>query len=198
MDTFWLKAGAIIIVIIGAVVGAVMLMPSEKKEKPQQKTIYDMAEKDKKELLAEPNADDFNKNKESSQTSEVASDSEQKNTETTSEVTEEEKSSEPTVLYFTEVSEIDKIEAENILQNIPSWRTMGRLPVTGYGAMVESCRQLMRRFPGSIYDYKARRALAEVPQRYWGRYEITAEEIDLDYFKTQRPGTEPYKLTEDD
>jgi len=183
MDTFWLKIAAVIVVIAAVFVGYISLKPAE-QEKPKEppKTIYDMARQDRKELLAEPNVNDF-KNSES--------------TENTPQ-TEPEKPAAPTVLYFKEVSEIESIEAENILANIPSFRSIGRLPFTGYNVMVESCRLLMQKFPGTIYDYKARRALAQVPQQYWGRYKITDEEVRLDYFKQPRPDTMPYTVTEDD
>jgi hypothetical protein len=179
MDTFWLKIAAVVVLIIAVIVGVVVFMPAE-QEKPKEppKTIYDMAEKDRKELLAEPKANDF----ENAPQTEA----------------EPEKPAEPVVLYFKEVSEIEKIEADDILANVPSWRTIGRLPFTGYKTLVVSCRQLMERFPGTIYDYKARRALAQIPQRYWGRYKITDEEVDLEYFKTPRPDTKPYTVTEDD
>jgi hypothetical protein len=177
MDSFWLKAIVAVIVIVGVIIGINLLMP-ERQDKPKEppKTIYDMAKQDRKELLAEPNAGDFENAPQ----------------------TEPEKPAAPTTLYFKEVSEIESIDAENILANIPSFRTIGRMPFTGYKAMVESCRLLIRRYPGTIYDYKARRALAQVPKQYWGRYEITDEEVSLDYFKTPRPDTTPYTVTEDD
>jgi hypothetical protein len=185
MDTFWLKIAAVIVVIAGVFIGYTLLKPAEQeKPKEQPKTIYDMEKQDRKDLLAEPNASDFEK-------SESAQNAPQTEA-------EPEKPASPVTLYFKEVSEIDKIQADNILATIPSFRTIGRLPFTGYGVMVQSCRQLMQKFPGTIYDYKARRALAQVPQRYWDRYKITDEEVDLDYFKQQRPNTIPYTVTEDD
>jgi hypothetical protein len=173
MDSFWLKVIVAVIVVVGAVIGINMLMP-ERQDQPKEppKTIYDMARQDRKELLAEPNTGDY----------ENASQTE----------------TGPVTLYFKEVSEIESIDAENILANIPSFRTIGRLPFTGYKAMVESCRLLIRRYPGTIYGYKARRALAQIPQQYWGQYGITDEEVDLDYFKTPRPDTTPYTITEED
>jgi hypothetical protein len=48
--------------------------------------------------------------------------------------------------------------------------------------MVDACRQIMQKFPGSEFDYKARRMLADIPQRYRERYKITEEEIDLTRF----------------
>jgi hypothetical protein len=175
------------VVILAVIVGVVALMPKEQAEpKEPPKTIYDMAKKDRAELLAEPDVNDF-------ENEQAASSTEQQE-----EQAEPEKPAAPTVFYFKEVSEIEQIEADNILANVPQWRTIGRMPFTGYNLMVESCRQLMQRFPGTIYDYKARRALAQIPERYWQRYHITNEEVDLEYFTQQRPGTMEYTITEDD
>jgi hypothetical protein len=188
MDTFWLKAAAVVIVIAGVIFGVTMFRRAgQQKPKEPPKTIYDMAEKDKKELLAAPSEKDFAKEQNAPAES----------TQQQGRAAPAEAPAEPTTLYFKEVSEIESIEAENILANIPSFRTIGRLPFTGYKAMVESCRRLMERFPGTIYDYKARRALSQVPQRYWQQYKITADEVDLEYFRTQRPDTKPYTVTED-
>lgn len=173
MDTFWLKVIALIIVIAGVFIGYTLLKPAENNEpKEPPKTIYDMAREDKKNLLAEPNATDFEK--------------------------EPQTQTAPVTLYFKEVAEIESIDAENTLAKIPSFRSIGRAPMMGYKPMVESCRLLMQRYPGTIYDYKARRALAQIPKQYRQRYGITDGQIDLDYFKTPRPNTIPYTVTEDD
>jgi hypothetical protein len=56
----------------------------------------------------------------------------------------------------------------------------------------------MDRFTGSKYDYMARRALANIPPEHQGRYRITEEMTDIEQFKEQRPGTEPYEITQED
>jgi hypothetical protein len=174
VNTFWVKIAALAVVIFVVILGITLLMPPKQDEPQQQpKTIYDMARKDKKELLAAPSEKDFAPGGEPNQPAE------------------------PIVLYFKEVSEIEKFEADRLMQMIPSFRTIGRMPFTGYNVMVESCRQLMNRWPGSRYDYMARRALAQMPERYQGRYRITKEDIDLEYFKKQRPDTKPYMVKED-
>ena len=152
-----------------------------------------MAKKDSEEILSAPSEKDFEKDKESSQEAEG-----QLDTRTAAVTAETDKPAGTIILYFTEVSEIESIEAERLLQTIPSFRSVGRMPFMNYSAMVESCRLLMKRWPGSRYDYMARRALSKVPENYWSRYGITGEEVDLEYFKKQRPDTKPYTLTEDD
>jgi Na+-transporting methylmalonyl-CoA/oxaloacetate decarboxylase gamma subunit len=192
MDTSWLKIAVFLVIAVAVVIGVKKVIRSmENKPKEPTTTIYDMAEKDRARLLAAPNAADFTSSNKNAQQAESAG----KGTKTAA---VQEQPAKPSVLYFSEVSEIDKMEADDILANVPSWRTMGRLPFTGYTLMVESCRQLMEKFPGTIYDYKARRALGQVPQRYWARYKITAKEVDLKYFEQQRPNTKPYTITEEE
>jgi hypothetical protein len=60
---------------------------------------------------------------------------------------------------------------------------MGRLPVMGYGQMVKSCRDIIQRWPDSKYAFFAKRALADLPERYRKQYNITDEEIDLGNLK---------------
>ncbi|MBN1795401.1 MAG: hypothetical protein JW804_01895 [Sedimentisphaerales bacterium] len=181
MDTFWLKIAGFVVVIIVVIIGVMMVMPAKEEKPPEpQKTFGDMVQKDKKIITAEPNAGDLTQQAAEEQTP-----------------AEPEKAAEPVTFYFTELTEAEKIGAENIFATVPSFKSIGRLPYMGYNTMVQACRQLMSRFPGSIYDYKARRALAQVPEQYWTRYKITEELIDLTPFTQQRPNTHPYKIQED-
>lgn len=185
MNTFWVKIAALAVVIFVVILGITLLMPPKQDEpQPPPKTIYDMARKDKEELLAAPSEQDFADDSQSAQEDAPAA-------------TEPRQPAEPIVLYFKDVSEIEKFEADRLMQMIPSFRTIGRMPFTGYNVMVESCRVLMNRWPGTRYDYMARRALGQIPERYLGRYQITKEDIDLEYFKKQRPDTKPYMIKED-
>ena len=62
---------------------------------------------------------------------------------------------------------------------------MGRLPgmtAAGYGKMVDACRQIIKKFQGSEFDYKARRMLADISPEHRQRYNITQDEIDLTGF----------------
>ena len=61
---------------------------------------------------------------------------------------------------------------------------MGRLPAgMGYKQMVDNCREIIRRFPESEYDYKARRALADIPECFRNIYNVTPQEIAPFTFK---------------
>jgi hypothetical protein len=190
MDTFWLKVAVIAVVLIVGI-GAVVVWTSKSIEEAQnpKQTFSDMVRKDKEELLAEPSAKDLTK-----PTEEPAVTKPEELPETVAPP----KPAEPVTFYFTELSEIDQIEAERLLALVPSGRSMGRLPMTGFNLMVETCRQMMGKWPGSIYDYKARRALGQMPERFRARYKITEDDIDLSRFTKPRPNTKPYTIKEED
>lgn len=194
MDTFWLKA-VIVLILIAAVVIGIAYFASSNSDKPPkepQKTFYDVKEEDRKQLLAEPSAKDFQP--EEQQPAEKPA---EKQTDTQQAVKQPEPEvSGPITLYFRDMDPIEKVEADRQLQMLPSGRSIGRLPMTGYNLMVKSCNTLMNRWPGTVYDYKARRALAQMPERFWKRYKITEELISLKEFKLQRPETKPYKIQE--
>ena len=61
-------------------------------------------------------------------------------------------------------------------------RSMGRLPVMGYGEMVRKCREIKQRWPGTKYAYQATKALADLLPKYHKMYNIKPEEIDLKNF----------------
>ena len=192
MDTFWLKAVAVLILIAAVVVGiAYFTSNSDKSPKEPQKTFYDVQQEDREQILAEPSAKDF-------QPDEKPPAEQNSDTQPIAKQPEPEVSG-PIVLYFKDIDEIDQIEAEKNLQILPAGRSMGRHPmytVRDYRLLITACEKLMNSWPGTIYDYKARRALAQIPERHWPRYKITEELISLEEFKTQRPNTKPYQIQE--
>lgn len=102
-------------------------------------------------------------------------------------------SAQPVQLYFKPLSEIDKVEAERLLSVAVSGRSLGRLPQTGYQLMVQTCRQIISKWPDSWYAYNAKKMLIDMPVRFRERYKITSEELDISEYEKQRPGTEPFK-----
>jgi hypothetical protein len=111
-------------------------------------------------------------------------------------VPEPPKPSEPITLYFKPLSEIDEIEAERYYNVAVPDRSIGRLPVTGYKLMVDNCRRIIEKWPDSIYAYKSKQMMADLPERYKQRYNITPEEIDVSMYSKQREGTKPYTIKE--
>jgi hypothetical protein len=207
MSTFWLKIAGVLVVVVA--IGAFVMWIRSGIEEAQhpEVTFYDMVEKDRKELLAEPNARDLTSQPAQPQTPTAAEPNKSAQSQTPT-VAESNKSAqmsepqlpkaEPVTFYFTQLDEIEQIEAERLLATIPTGRSIGRLPMTGYNLMVETCRQIMGRWPGSIYDYKARRALNQMPERFRQRYRITDQELDLTQFTKPRPNTTPYTIKEED
>jgi type IV secretory pathway VirB10-like protein len=169
MNTFWLKvaAGAVAIVVIIIIVGAYL---PKGGEKPQpQKTVYDMWEKDDQRLRAEPQI----KEPPTSPNQPAA----QQQVQQLPTVVE------PPKPQFKELTEEEKIEAERLYEMAITERKMGRLPVMTYKRMVDYCREIIRKWPESEYAFKAKRLLADLPERFHQMYNITKEEIDLGNLK---------------
>jgi len=81
-------------------------------------------------------------------------------------------------LKFKEMTEDERAGAEQQFEWAIQCRKMARLPGPGYGRMVEACRLLIERYPGTEFDFKARRMLDEVPRNQWEIFHITEEEIN--------------------
>ena len=154
MRTFWLKIAALTVLVMVLFVLAKFFTSSESEpEQPQQqKTFYDVIEQDDKRLRAEPEQPE-----------------------------QPEAAAEPQAAksLFRELSEAEKIEAEKLFEVALAHRKMGRLPGMGYKTMVDTCRRIMRQYPDSIYAFKAKRMLGDIPRQYWTRYKITEEEVDI-------------------
>jgi len=208
MNTFWLKIAVlavvvvVVIVLIGVFTSSERSRPAaESADEPEtkQKTFYDQAEKDREKFLAEPRS-----------LEEMAEEpAEEPAQEPVKEQVKEQNQpadnqtpagsvqppAKPTQLYFRPLSEIDKIEAERLLNVAVPGRSLGRLPMTGYKLMVDCCRQIISKWPDSWYAYRAKQLLIDMPERFRERYKITKEELDISEFTKQRPGTEPFNGT---
>ena len=169
MNTFWLKvaAGVVAIVVIIIIVGA-YLPKGEKKPEPQ-KTVYDVWEKDDQRLRADAQ---FKQPPTSPNQPTVPQQAPQLPT-----------GVEPPRPQFKELTEEEKIEAERLYEMAITERKMSRLPVMTPKKMVDYCREIIRRWPDSEYAFKAKRLLADIPERYQQMYNITKEEIDLGNLK---------------
>jgi len=196
MNTFWLKIAAFVIAVVVGIVVVSMYMPHGPQEpQPPEKTFYDQAEQDKKRFLAEPKAVDSSEQQPVPQQGPAAQEP-QAAPEQAQPVAEPPKPAGPVTLYFKELSENDDIEAERLLNVAVPARSIGRLPMTGFKLMVDSCRQIIQRWPDSSYAYKAKRMLAEMPERFRRNYNITEEELDVSRFAQPRPGTKPFTIEE--
>ena len=194
MNTFWLKMAGLGAVIVGLIILVnVFWQPEEKPEQPP-KTFYDQAKEDRQRFLAEPEAVDSREEKPVSETTPQVSKQSQaaQNKIAAERVQPAEELPEPVELYFKELSEIDEIEAERLLNVAVPGRSIGRLPMTGFKLMVDTCRQIIQRWPDSWYAYRAKELLADMPPRFQKRYRVTEEEVSLSRFAKPRPGTKPF------
>jgi len=192
MNTFWLKIAGVAVAVVVAIVVVSMYLPHGPQEpQPPEKTFYDQAQQDKEKFLAEP------KPLENQQQPPPQQPAESKTEAATAQpAVEPPKPAEPTTLYFKELSEIDAIEAERLLNVAVPGRSIGRLPMTGFKLMVDGCRQIIQRWPESWYAYRAKQMLADMPQRDQQRYNVTKEELDMSRFAEPRPGTKPFTIKE--
>lgn len=81
---------------------------------------------------------------------------------------------------FKKLSTKDEIQVKRLWELVITQRKMARLPImVGYKQTVNSCREIIRRWPESEYAFKAKTALVDLPERYRKQYNITDEEVDL-------------------
>jgi len=173
MNTFWLKVAGLAVGVVVVIVIVNAIMPSgDSSPKPPDKSFYDVAEEDRDKYLDEPTPVD-------------------PTPEQPSEINDATSPKEVT-LYFSKLSEIEEIEAERLLNVAVPGYSIGRLPVTGYKLAVDTCRQIIQRWPDSWYAYRAKQMLTDMPQRYRPRYSITEEELDVSMYSQQRLGTMPF------
>jgi len=171
MNTFWLKIAGIAVVVLVAIIVINVVSNSEPEPRPPQKTFRDQIEEDDRRLRADPQF------KQPPQTTTPVQPGNQTRT------VEPPKTGEPPKPKFRELSEIENIDAEQLFNNAIQFRKIGRLPGPRYRVMVDACRQIIQRYPGSEWAWKAKRMLGDIPEHYRSRYHITKEEIDLGNFK---------------
>ena len=202
MSTFWLKIAGVAVVafLIVIAIGMFTSNGSNESEPPEepQKTFYDVAKEDRDRYLDEP---------ELVETPIEEPDSEIQTTETPQEIPEDQsappqiqpapapKKPKEVTIYVKPLGEIEQIEAERIYNVAVPNRSIGRLPVTSFKPMTDNCRQIIRRWPDSYYAYQCKRLLAEMPERYQTRFNVTEEELDTSSFDKPKAGTVPYKIT---
>jgi hypothetical protein len=180
MNTFWLKIAALMVLALGLIVVVSMVTsgpesPPSRQQEPEkrQKTVYDTWEEDDKRLMAEP------------QLKEPAAPHLPVQQAPTAQAAPSGQSipQPPPIPQFKELSEEEDIEAQKLWMWVENQRKMGRLPVVSYKQMVDTSRQIIQRWPESKYAFFAKRALADLPDRYKKMYNITKEETELGNLK---------------
>ncbi|TKJ39396.1 MAG: hypothetical protein CEE38_01255 [Planctomycetes bacterium B3_Pla] len=172
MNTFWLKIAALAIAVVAGIIVIGSFTGGDSEPKEPDKTIYDTWEEDDKRLMAEPQF----KEPPPAPTAPVQQPEQAAPAPQTV-------ATEPSRPQFKELSVEEDFEAQKLWIWVENQRKMGRLPVMGYGQMVKACRDIIQRWPESKYAFYAKRALADLPERYHKMYNITKEEIDLGNLK---------------
>lgn len=207
MNTIWLKiaAAAVVLVVVLAVISNLTSndsaptteAPSQEADRP--KTVYDSFERDKQFLEQAQPADEP-----------VVAQEPETEPQTVREVPRQEPTPQPaqpqsqyllpssitqtTTLYFKPLDEIDDIAAQQLMPWVTTGRSLGRLPVLQYGAMVKTCREVLQRWPDSEYAFRAKQLLEEIFERYGEQYRITEQELDISRFMKPRQGTVAKKV----
>jgi len=190
MNTFWLKIAGIAVAVLGVIIliNALSSRPEPQPAPPEQ-DFSDKVREDKEKFLSRPSP--VESNNQIIQTPPPKGPNQPVTT-----VVQTPTQTEPVTLYFSELSEIDEIEAERFLNVAVPGRSIGRLPMTGFKLMVDNCRMTISRWPESWYAYRAKQMLADMPQRFWPRYKVTQEEVDISMYTQSRPGTKPFTFKE--
>ncbi len=199
MNTIWLKiAGAAVGIVVIVVLASNFLSEEVEKATEPDKGFSDQVQEDREKFLAP--AEKVVDEAPSVEPAPPADANERVNPaepveQPTIEPTQQEPA-QPKTLYFKPLGEIDKIEAERLLNAAVPGRSIGRLSVGFKQMTVDPCRNIIRRWPDTYYAYQARRILGDLPPRFQTRYDITEEETDVSKFSEQRPGTQPFTLNE--
>ncbi|MBN1805447.1 MAG: hypothetical protein JW837_09365 [Sedimentisphaerales bacterium] len=198
MNTIWLKVMglAVLAVVVIILIGVFTSGTDSQAPEPEQpqKTFYDQAEEDKEKFLTKPQALD---SQGQTATKEQSQPTENKTETPPTPPVLKPKPAQPVTLYFKEPGEIEKIEAERLLNVAVPGRSIGRLPMTGYNLMVDNCRAIIQRWPDSFYAYSAKKMLADLPERYQKRYQVSEKEKDVSMFSKSRSGTKPFTIKEE-
>lgn len=164
MNTFWLKAVGFVVIVLGLIILVNVFSPSESEPKAKRKTFYDVIEEDDKRLRADPEA-------------EQPPETEQRPV--TKQTPEVEQAVEAAKPKFKKLSLEDELQAQKLFEWALAQRKMARLPGMSYDKMVDACREIIEKWPNSVYAFKARRMLRDIPERYRKLYRITGEEMGL-------------------
>jgi hypothetical protein len=153
MNTVWLKIAAAVVAIVVVLVLFSKIANHKSAPEQPQKTLGDTYREDEKRLRAEPNVPA------------------QPTAGQQAAIAEQPK--------FRKLTEEEDAGASQLFELAIAQRKIGRLPGMHYGAMVQYCRQILEKYPGSEYAYKAKRILADIPESDRERYHITDDEINL-------------------
>jgi hypothetical protein len=180
VNSIWLKIAGVAVVVVVVIVVLGRLGGDKPASAPpeEEKTFYDMAERDKQfqeepKPAGEPAPGQTQQPAAQSQAPTEQPSAPQPTAQVPGVVLPS-SITQPTTLYFKPLDEIDDIAAQELLPWAVAGRSIGRLPMVQYGLMVKACRQI----------------LEEITQ-YTKNYKITPQELDISRFMKPRRGSEP-------
>jgi len=168
MNSFLVKIGVLAVIVIALIVAVKVFTPSKDDTVRTETTISQVEENTVEVEPAKPQ-----------KTPQV---------EKKVEVIVEEPEVEVVEHKFRQLSEVDSIQAQQLLTKAKMLKDVARkMPVRSFTGAVETCREIIKKYPGTEFDYKARQVLADVPKRFWRRFDITLEEATPENcFKSQQ------------
>jgi type IV secretory pathway VirB10-like protein len=193
MNTFWLKIAALLIAVVAGIIVIGSFTGGDSEPKEPEETFYDKVEEDKQRFLTEPQPVQAQETEPVAEQGPAADDHHA--VVPVPPAPRPVEPPKPTILYFKDLSEMDKIEAERLLNAAVPARSLGRLQI-GFNLMMQNCRQILQRWPDSSYAYRAKKMIVDMPERFRDRYKVTKEELDLGIFAESRPGTRPFTVEE--
>jgi len=204
MDTFWLKiAGGAVGVLIVVVVASSFLGNRDQNAGPEKsssiletKSFSDQVEEDQQRYAAEPQPMEEKPAPESTPAAQPAQNVQAAQPTQPATQPAPKPAPKPTIIYVKPLEDFQEMDAQRLWNNAVPGRSIGRLPMTGYSLAVKGCQEIIQRYPDSKYAFMAARMLNDIPENR--RPRVTARELDVSRFYTQRPGTEPMEWTETD
>lgn len=78
---------------------------------------------------------------------------------------------------YRKLDEIEDIQAQRLLEQAIFHRKQSRLGGMGVKKAVEICREIIEKYPQTIYEEKAKVILGSLPDRFKDRYKVTNDEM---------------------
>lgn len=157
MSTFWGKFFVLAIVIVGVIFG-MKFFKKANAPAPPPRTFQDQISEDDAKYRSAPNP--------------TLPVSDQNVT-----VNKAEEQKAVAEIKFKELTEAENVQAEKLFEMALVSFKQGRLPALTFKKSVDYCRDIIKQFPGTEWEYKARRLLADIPKQDWQKYNITDDEV---------------------
>ncbi|MBP8910923.1 MAG: hypothetical protein KBI32_05405 [Phycisphaerae bacterium] len=195
MDSIWVKiaGAAVVVVLVIIVLGRFTGSTSEPSPAENDKTFYDMADRDKQFGQAPKPAEPVPEpvQQPAGEVQVQTPGQEPQPTVSVAGVVLPSSITRPTTLHFIPLDETEDVAAQQLLPWAVAGRSIGRLPMMQYGPMVKACRDILQRWPDSWYAFRAKQMLEEISERHGAQYNIMPQELDISRFLKPRRGTEP-------